>query len=261
MAQGNFLTFLRKLTLFLILVFVALGSYLQKTRSTDWEDPLWVAVYPINADGSEKSARYISELDHDTFSGIEQFMMSEADRYNLSLERPVSINPGEPVNSLPPEVPRGSTLQVILWSFKLRYWAWSSTRDQPGPTPDVKLFLLYHDPETSPALNHSYGIKESLVGVVNVFADRTQRGSNQFVAIHELLHTLGATDKYDNNNFPVFPEGFAEPDRKPLYPQRYAEIMGGRIPVSSSTADTPGSLKRARIGFSTASEINWLNNN
>jgi len=260
MAKGNFLTFLRKLTLLLILVFVALGSYLQKTRSTDWEDALWVSIYPINADGSAVAENYIKSIDFESFTEVEQFMEKEARRYGLPLEKPLRMYTGQTIDSLPPPPPQGSTLDIIIWSFKLRYWAWSSTRSQTGPTPDVKMFLLYYDPDTSPSLAHSYGIKENLVAVVNVFADRRQRGSNQFVATHELLHTLGATDKYDTSNFPVYPDGFAEPDRAPVYPQRFAEVMGGRIPVAEGVAETPASLKLARIGAATAAEINWLEN-
>jgi len=57
---------------------------------------------------------------------------------------------------------------------------------------------------------------------------------------------------------PLFPEGYAQPERKPLYPQHKAEVMGGRIPLSSTRSDIPGSLKRTLIGPTTATEINWL---
>ena len=48
----------------------------------------------------------------------------------------------------------------------------------------------------------------------------------------------------------------AEPDRKPLYPQRFAEIMGGRIALAEDDSEIPSSLKYAMIGALTASEIN-----
>jgi hypothetical protein len=73
------------------------------------------------------------------------------------------------------------------------------------------------------------------------------------------LHTLGATDKYEPaTNQPLFPDGYAEPEAAPLHPQKRAEIMGGRIPISTTRADTPSSLKRVVIGAKTAREINWL---
>jgi hypothetical protein len=75
---------------------------------------------------------------------------------------------------------------------------------------------------------------------------------------HELLHALGATDKYDlQDDQPIAPDGFAEPERQPLYPQSFAELMGGRIPVSRTEATTPESLQQVLIGAKTASEIGW----
>ena len=49
----------------------------------------------------------------------------------------------------------------------------------------------------------------------------------------------------------------AEPKSEPLLPQRYAEIMGGRIPRSRSESDIPRSLDQTLIGPLTAHEINW----
>ena len=44
---------LRILILLLILLFVALNTYFDRVYSTDWDIPLRVAAYPINADGSD----------------------------------------------------------------------------------------------------------------------------------------------------------------------------------------------------------------
>ena len=96
-----------------------------------------------------------------------------------------------------------------------------------------------------------------MIGIINAFADKSYRGSNQVVITHELMHTLGATDKYGANNMPAYPAGYAEPYRVPLYPQRAAEIMGGRIPLSAQKARMPVSLDEAVIGVQTAAEINW----
>jgi hypothetical protein len=79
------------------------------------------------------------------------------------------------------------------------------------------------------------------------------------IIAHEFLHTLGATDKYDPaTGMPEFPLGFSEPERKPRFPQRFAEIMGGRIPVADNDAVIPSSLKYVTIGATTAREIRLL---
>src|SRR5581483_10543090 len=102
------------------------------------------------------------------------------------------------------------------------------------------------------------GLQKGLLGVVHVFALGPMSGSNSIVIAHELLHTLGATDKYDlRTGMPVYPSGFAEPDRKPLYPQPRAEIMAGRRALSASQYEMPGSLREVLVGPVTAREIRW----
>ena len=260
MAQGSFIRTLRQLLLFTLLIAIAGGSYLSRARSTSWDQPLWVGLYPISADDRRITNEYLSRLDEKTFAAVEQFMRSEAERFGISLDQPVRIELGSPVKSLPPPAPEGAIPpRVMLWSLKLRWWANGATSDQSGAEPHVKMFLVYHDPDINDTLPHSVGMKEGMIGVVNVFATRRMQGSNNVVIAHELLHTLGATDKYAlEDNLPAFPDGYAEPDRRPLYPQRYAEIMGGRVPVSETEANIPPSLKAVRIGRMTAAEIRWI---
>lgn len=100
-------------------------------------------------------------------------------------------------------------------------------------------------------------ISEFLQEEARAFARREQNEQNNVVITHELLHTLGATDKYDVNGLPVFPDGFADPEQVPLYPQHAAEIMAGRIARSLDTAEIPQSLEYCLIGPETAAEINW----
>jgi hypothetical protein len=93
-----------------------------------------------------------------------------------------------------------------------------------------------------------------------LFADPRMAGSNDVVIAHELLHTLGATDKYEaTSNQPRYPDGFAEPALEPRYPQRYAELMAGRIPLAANKARIPNSLQEVLIGPATAAEIGWTN--
>src|SRR5690606_17528385 len=112
---------------------------------------------------------------------------------------------------------------------------WLSDR----PTPDITLFAVYHGDTSETTLDRSTALRKGLIAVANVFADRTAAGGNHLVMAHELLHTVGASDKYvAGSNMPRFPDGYADPDAKPLHPQTAAEIMGGRIPLDSSRAKT-----------------------
>jgi hypothetical protein len=181
---------LRILALLLVLVFVALDTYFDRVYSTDWDIPLRVTVFPINGDGSASAEEYITALDSGAFEPIAAFFAEQAQRYALPLEEPVQFALGAQVSELPPMLPpQADMLSTLWWSLRARYWAWRVS-EYDGPKPDVKLFVLYFDPETSPSLPHSIGLQKGLFGIVNAFADRELEGSNDTVIAHELLHTL-----------------------------------------------------------------------
>ena len=261
MARGNFLRVSRQVIVVTVAVMFAAGVYLARARTASWDETLWVTVYPIIADGRERTQDYVSRLTPETFAAVERFVAAEAHRYGVAIEQPVRVDLGEPVDELPPPPPESrNPFAVGLWSLKIRWWAGQATDGQSGPTPDVRMFVAYHDPEIRTTVPHSLGLQKSMLGVVHAFATRRMAGSNNLVIAHELLHTLGATDKYDPvDNQPIHPEGFADPDRQPLYPQIHAEIMGGRIPVTEWEAAIPESLQWARVGHATAAELNWTN--
>lgn len=250
---------LRILFLLFVLLLAAGGTYLSQLRTTDWDRPLTVAVYPINGDGSAKSRQYISDLSLETFEDIGAFFSEEAEGYGLPLGTPVDLVLGPVLMEKPPEPPADrNVLGVMWWSLKMRIWA-RGVKSDHGPPSDIQMFVLYHDPETNPKLSHSLGLQKGLLGVVHAFADWREQGGNNMVIAHELLHTVGATDKYDLNNLqPMYPIGYAEPDREPLLPQQFAEIMAGRIPKSDSSAEQPRSLDYVVIGEHTAREIRWI---
>jgi hypothetical protein len=245
--------------LLLILVIVALNTWTDGLYSTEWKAPMTVALYPINADGSPVVEQFISQLGQQDFAELETFFQVESEEYGIKLDRPVRFTVAPILRSAPPALPRErSGLRVMLWSLQLRWWAWRTPPKPPGPTPRIRLFLSYYDPARTQVLDHSTGLKKGLIGIVQLFADQRMTGSNHTVIAHELLHTLGATDKYDlASTQPLFPEGFAEPKLEPLYPQSYAELMGGRIPLSASKAQIPDSLQQVLIGSVTAAEIGW----
>lgn len=250
---------LRVLFLLAVLLVVAWGTWLTQLRSTDWDRPLVVALYPVNGDGSERSRAYIDSLSVGNFRDIEDFFREEATEYRLPLRQPVELVMGPVLAEHPPEPPRNrNPLGVMWWSLTIRYWVWNVAREH-GPPADIQIFVLYYDPDTHPHLAHSLGLQKGLLGVVHAFSSRRQAADNNLVIAHELLHTLGATDKYDlQTNQPLFPTGYAEPGRVPLLPQEFAEIMAGRIPVSETYVVQADGLWSAVVGEYTAREIRWL---
>lgn len=256
------MAFIRKVRItfmFLVLFFVAANTWLIQLRTTDWNEPLWVAVYPINGDGNGNVDHYMAQLTPEDFDSIESFMAREARRHGLAQPEPVTIKLAPEVAEHPPLPPEGgSRLAVILWSLKLRYWAY---RNNPydGPDPDIQIYVVYHDPQLHGSVGHSVGLQKGLIGVVNAYASQRMAGSNNVIITHELLHTVGASDKYHPETaYPRYPDGFAEPDRNPLLPQHKAEIMGGRIPMTEDAARVPASLSKVTVGERTAEEIRWI---
>ena len=243
-----------------ILFFVVVSSWLTQSRSTDWNNSLWVKVYPINGDGSDLSRRYIASLTADSFKPIETFVSREIAKYGHSLARPVRMELGQEIGEQPPTFGENpNPLDIMLWSLKMRWWSNSIAGPQDSPAPDVRIFVRYHAPADHFLLENSVGLQKGMVGIVNAYAGRQQAGTSHVVIAHEFLHTLGATDKYDPaNGMPDFPLGFAEPERRPRFPQRFAEIMGGRIAISSKDALVPKSLEYVMIGAETAREIRLL---
>ncbi len=243
--------------LLFILFFVVVSTWLTQARSTDWNNSLWVKIYPINADGSAESTKFIEDIQLRHFEGIETFLARETERYGSDVQRPVRIELGSEVREQPPELPaEPNMLSIMAWSLKMRWWSSSVTDRQDDIEPDVRIFVRYHRPDLAVTLENSVGLQKGMVGIVNGYASRRHRGTNNVIIAHEFLHTLGATDKYSPfDGHPIAPDGIAEPDRKPLYPQRYAEIMGGRIALDDDDSEIPSSLKYAVIGPLTASEI------
>lgn len=250
---------LRIALLLLVLVAVASQAWLDRATTRDWTAPLWVGIFPVNADDSAASQRYLDTLQVGAFRAVEQFFADEGRDYALGLDTPVHVELYPRVARLPPVLaPQAGRFETALWSLRMRWYAWRAGSSPGRAPPNVRLFVLYHAPQEQSALPHSLGLSKGLTGVVHVYAARAQEGPNDVVIAHELLHTLGATDKYDPATLlPRYPEGYAEPGRVPRHPQPLAEIMAGRRALSTREAAMPDSLAEVVIGPLTAREIAW----
>jgi len=245
--------------LLMILAMVGLDAWLTRARTTSWDRTLRVSLYPIVADGRPATRDYVAALTREDFAAVETFLQREAPRYGVTIAEPVRVWLRAALDASPPLPPsERSLLGTMGWSLKLRWWASRREAAQPRPRGQVRVFVLYYDPEHSPTVAHSLGLKEGLIGIVHAFASRAQAPTNNVVIAHELLHTLGATDKYaPHSGLPVFPDGYAEPQREPRHPQVAAELMGGYIPLTPGRAEGPVSLDDVVVGPATAREIGW----
>jgi len=242
-----------------LLVFVAFTTWYERHRARDWRDTQRIGVFPVAGDDSPVTLGYLRQLESGEFADLEAFMSGQAGDYGLASREPVKIELYPTVLRAPPAPPApGQPLSAILWSLELRSYA-ARFGSAPGRAPSVRMFVVYHDPARTPRLAHSAGLEKGLIGVAHVFAAARMRGSNSVVIAHEYLHTLGATDKYDPaTDAPLYPVGYAEPAADPRYPQRFAELMAGRRPLTPSTQEMPESLEQCMIGEASAREIGWL---
>lgn len=248
---------LRIAILLLVLAFVALSAWTSRMRLSSWDGTHWVAVHPINAEGSAAVESYVEGLQAADLEPLDRYFAEWAAHYDPSIERPVAFKLAPRVDAVPPAPPAdGGVLATMLWSLHMRYWAWRhDTFDGPA---DVQVFVAYYDPAVRARLDHSLGLRKAGVGVVNGFGAHAYTGRNNVVIAHEFLHVAGATDKYaPASGQPIHPDGYAEPARTPLHPQRRAEIMGATIPLGPDEAVMPESLAETVIGPATAREIGW----
>jgi hypothetical protein len=251
---------LRIAILLFILAVAAYSNWYDRLSTTDWDETLWVGVFPINADDGTVAGAYIDSLTADNFADIERFINGEAHRYGIGIDRPVRVELYAPVAEKPPQHdPDGNLFATMWWSLKVRLYARRNSHPEGRAPPTIRIFVQYHDPSFSKSVPHSVGLQKGLVGVVHAFAERAMTPTNNVVIAHEILHTLGATDKYDPATLaPIFPIGYAEPDLDPRLPQSLTEIMAGRYAVDEHTFEMPVALSEVRVGEATAREIRWL---
>ena len=251
---------LRILLLIIILAAVALYSKDQRLVTQGWYKPLNVVIFPINADSTPMVDHYIENLSTKDFSSIDEFITRESKKYDLATSTPTITTLGNSVTNLPPKPPgpNANAIRTMIWSLKLRWWASKNTPDSQSNKYRVRIFVLFHEDGEGKKLEHSLGLQKGLLGIVHAFASKKQSKQNNIVITHELLHTVGATDKYDQYGNPVGPDGLAEPNRSPVYPQRRAEIMAGTVALSATSSKMANSLKKCVVGKKTAFEIGWL---
>ncbi|MFW1840227.1 hypothetical protein ACG9XS_16990 [Acinetobacter gyllenbergii] len=247
---------IRVACLLLVLLVVAVNAY--RDQNQDWNQPIHVLLHPINADGLASTQQYIQGLQQDNFTEVKQYLEKNSQQYRGQPSY-FMIQIGRELQQTPPKMAeQANILNNILWSLKFRFYAWKQHQSIDG-SPSLTLYLNYYDPKLNRELKHSTALERGRIGSVNLFASVKQAQQNNVVLVHELLHGFGAADKYSlANGEPLFPIGYAQADKQPLYPQLEAEIMGGRIPLSEHKSKMPNDLEQTVISVLTAQEIGWI---
>ncbi len=246
----------------LLLILIGVWKHFdsQKKIIQNWKGTQDLVITPINYDQSSNTQEGIARLTERQFYEINEYFGKQAKRYNLNLSNSIRIRLGKSIDSIPPALPPigASRWDIILWSLRLRWWAWQNQTDDSHSS-QINLFVMYSSPEKGVRLPHSTGLQKGLIGLIHASAHQQDRKRNNMIITHELLHIFGASDKYDlRNGRPTFPYGYAQPNKNPRYPQSQAEIMAGRTPINQTQFGRVYGLSQTIIGEKTAREIGWI---
>ncbi len=248
---------IRVLILLLALVPLAYLFFLEHDPRPDWTRAKVVVIYPHNPDDHEGVANWIDQLESGHLEEIEAFFTQEASDHELALERPIEIRLASAIDFAPPAPPRnGSHIERLRWAGGMRWWHFRFSRQHREA--DSIIVAHYHSPGGQGRTLHSVGMSRPRLALVNLIAGDQPIRYNNLQLAHEILHTFGASDLYHfGTGQPESPEGYAQPDREPVYPQSRAEIMAMRIPMGPDQSRPALNLDEATIGAQTAREIGW----
>jgi hypothetical protein len=231
----------------------------RRARSA-WNRPLRVALVlverePLPLDTVRALASRTFELERRLGLEIVRWRPGAVQPFSFVVKGPVSASAD------PPSV-EGTDL-VSLARHSLALWRWTRDLDERAEVEsrgyDSRIYLVLRPSrEGEPRVVEGESEQGGRIGVARADLDLGMLDFALFVTTHELLHTLGATDKYDERGHARFPTGFAEPARNPLYPQPGAEVMARNVPVSPTAERPPEALDELFVGEQTAREIGWI---
>jgi hypothetical protein len=274
--------FFRMRVAFLSSVLVAVLIYAGRDYSarharTHWGRPLEVALVLLHA-GSERAAESAGArslepepgaLDPEALAtfidrvpALEQALRREFERYGGAF-RPIHFTIfGPALERAAP--PAASAHPGWLEPLRVSYDLWQFARASDAASGvdgafDGKIYVALSAPRSARrALVEGLGQDGGRVAVTRLELSVNSVDFGLFVVAHELLHLLGASDRYGDDGSALVPDGLGDPEREPLYPQDSVEVMArGRV-LAPGREQPASDLDELRVGRRTASEIGWL---
>ncbi|HKY40283.1 MAG TPA: hypothetical protein VJN18_30320 [Polyangiaceae bacterium] len=237
----------------------AASDWLRRRARKAWTTPLRVALVLVERE--PVPAELLASLNSRALN-LERRLQQERLRHTGQDLPPFSIVVKGPVAATadPPRAGEQDLLGLVRHS--LRLWQWTRDLDERGQVEwrgyDARIYLVLKPAHReAPAFVEGESEDGGRIGVASADLDASMLDLSLFVAAHELFHTLGATDKYDATGQARFPDGFATPERTPLYPQPGAELMARNLPLDEGRERPPETLDELWIGELTAREIGW----
>lgn len=241
-----------------VLYVVAVTTWSTERRIAGWNVPLDVAIVPVVAEEDASVTAWTAVVGDRTYAPVAGFLQRESSRHRIATNPLVRLHVTEPTRLQPPPPPEDRhPLKVLAWSLRLRAWRAWNARTIGIPSSKAQIFVRYHAPVDGRTLDHSVGIPRVRIGVVNAFAGDEDAAWTNVAIVHELLHTVGASDKYGEGGMPLWPDGYADPHRQPRFPQTRAEVMAGHIAHDAERFSPAKTLDLCVVGDRTAAEIGW----
>lgn len=249
-----------RVTVLGVALLVALAWAYQRTHTRaqrrTWDRTLGVLVYALGAGDADGVAALQRSLDQ-----VAVRLAEDRSRYGPG-PAPLRFEVVGPVASArtPPIEPPGPSWTQRL-AFEAALWRAERAVRAAAPEPDPRAFdvRVYLVLGAGAGRSFAEGVAEAGGEVAVVHAALGPDALLAATAVaHEALHTLGATDKYDEAGHALPPAGLYEPERAPPYPQVRAELMVGEVPLAPDRgrlAEEPGELG---VGPETARELGWL---
>jgi hypothetical protein len=245
----------------LLVATVCWAAYEVRSRRarTEWQRPLEVAVAVVQLGAVDPSALVALRA---RFPALEARLRDEYHRHGGQLPQPVNFSLFGPVTAdrAPPADPDATLLSLAQHAYE--QWRWTHAVDVGSVLParsfDSRIYVVVRAPrDSSQSLVEGLSELGGRVGMARIELGPSTVDLALCVVAHELFHTLGASDKYDASGRTLIPEGLVEPDRLPLFPQRYAEVMTRNLVVAAGSERPPDSLAELGVGTLTAREIGW----
>ena len=228
-----------------------------------WDHTLLVAIVLVRLEPLDDVG--VAALEKQ-LPALEDRLSAELARYQPTAPHPFRFELKRPVDGAPPPPAPTSDGPVDLAKYAYAQGSFVDAIDERAGIDaslyDVRIYVALRRPrQAEVTLAEGRSQQGGRIGIVEMELDTDAEGAHLplVVVAHELMHTLGATDKYDPaTGRSLVPIGLAEPDRVPLYPQRFAEIMSRNRPLSATVEKVPDSFAQIAVGPSTAREIGWL---
>jgi hypothetical protein len=240
-----------------VVVAYAIHDVAARRARKNWDHTLSVAIIVSKTDADDAS---IDAL-RDRAPALAARLTSELHRYAPNAPPPFVFTVLGPVDLATPAPALTSDGVVALASHAWDLHAWTRDVDERAHVAadafDSRIYVTAEMPRGKKHMIEGASEQGGRVGVVTVDLDGATIDYSLAVIAHELFHTLDATDEYDDQGRTKIPDGLAEPDLSPRFPQRFVEIMTRGRPTSPNEEVVLDTLDDLAVGPTTARQIGW----